>query len=65
MTNSAGIKLEHVTNLMMEDGYGPEDVIAHAEEYAELITGTKPSNTAVARVQAIGRSILNNVRKRK
>jgi len=62
MTNSAGIKRQHVLDLMMEDGFGPDEVIEHAAEYAKVITGTRPSTTAVTRVQQIARAIINEVR---
>ncbi len=62
MINSAGIKRQHVLELMLRDGFGPDEVIDHAAEYAKEITGTRPSKTAVTRIQQISRAILNEVR---
>ncbi|KKL95183.1 hypothetical protein LCGC14_1857160 [marine sediment metagenome] len=60
--NSAGIKREHILGLMMEDGFGPDEVIAHAKEYASSITGTRPSRTAILRVERIARGIIRDTK---
>ncbi len=64
MTNSAEITQEHVQKLMMEDGFGPEDVLNHANKYAAAITGTSPSRTAAARIRAIARGMIAEALKR-
>ena len=61
--NSAGIKKEHVFELMMEDGNGPDEVLGMAEEYARAITRTKPSRTAVDRVKRHARAIIREARR--
>ena len=63
--NSAGIKREHVLGLMMEDGFGPDEVIAHAREYASSITETQPSRTAILRIKRIARGIIRDARREK
>ena len=63
--NSAGIKKGHVLELMMEDGFGPDEVIAHAKEYASSITRTRPSRTAILHIKRIARGIIRDARREK
>ena len=63
--NSKNIRKGHVLELMMEDGFGPDEVLAYAEEYASTITGTRPSRTAIIRIKRIARGLLRDARRGK
>lgn len=56
--NSAQIKRDHVLALMMEDGFGPDEVLANAAVYAKELTGRHQSPTAMRRIAQIARSLI-------
>jgi hypothetical protein len=57
MKNSAQFEEEDVLGQMMIDGFGPDEVLDHAQEYAIAITGNA-SPTSVEKVRRIARRIL-------
>lgn len=54
--NSAQIKRDHVLTLMFKDGFGPDEALAHVDDYCRELTGTKPSPSARAVVARFIRS---------
>lgn len=56
--NSAQINRDHVLALMMEDGFGPDEVLANVAVYAREITGHNPTPTAMRRIAQIACSLV-------
>jgi len=62
--NTREITRDAVMNLMMEDGFGPDEVMEHTADYSIALTG-HDTPTGRLRVKQIANGILREVIKQK